>query len=348
MKIAVYTIAKNEEKYVGKWEACTRDADYRLIADTGSADGTVDAAHGLHIPVIEISVVPWRFDDARNAALTALPADVDVCISLDMDEVLTEGWRERVEAEYTKYPNLDRLRYNYIWSWNIDGTPGLTYYGDKIHTRRNFRWVGPVHEYLRKDMRQEVETQCFIDERALIEHYPDNSKPRHSMYLDLLGLAVKEDPANDRNAHYYARDLMFAQRYEEAVQQFQRHLELPTALWKDERATSLRYIGDCLWEQGNHDRALFYFTQAIAEAPHLREGYIARAQANRFLGNWAEVVNDCEEALCIKQKPKTYLCQAVAWSAWPNEMLGEALVKLRGSEEDTAKRMESYVKPTAA
>ena len=44
MKIAVYTIALNECKFVDSWYNSAKDADYLLIADTGSTDGTADAA----------------------------------------------------------------------------------------------------------------------------------------------------------------------------------------------------------------------------------------------------------------------------------------------------------------
>ena len=43
MKIAVYTIALNEEKFVERWAESCKDADYRLILDNGSTDGTFDA-----------------------------------------------------------------------------------------------------------------------------------------------------------------------------------------------------------------------------------------------------------------------------------------------------------------
>ena len=88
MKIAVYTIALNEAQFVERWYESAKDADYLMIADTGSADGTVEKALALGINVHVISVRPWRFDDARNAALALLPDDIDYCISLDMDEVL--------------------------------------------------------------------------------------------------------------------------------------------------------------------------------------------------------------------------------------------------------------------
>ncbi len=41
MKIAVYAIALNEEKHVMQWLEATKDADVRLVADTGSTDQTV-------------------------------------------------------------------------------------------------------------------------------------------------------------------------------------------------------------------------------------------------------------------------------------------------------------------
>jgi glycosyltransferase involved in cell wall biosynthesis len=69
MKIAVYTISKNEEKHVERWYNSTKEADFHLLADTGSTDGTVELARSLGITVHEISVVPFRFDDARNASL---------------------------------------------------------------------------------------------------------------------------------------------------------------------------------------------------------------------------------------------------------------------------------------
>ena len=97
MKIAVYTIAKNEEQFVKKWYNSAKEADYLLIADTGSTDNTIELAKKLGINVVSIAINPWRFDDARNASLALLPTDITYCIQLDMDEVLVEGWRQELE-----------------------------------------------------------------------------------------------------------------------------------------------------------------------------------------------------------------------------------------------------------
>ena len=55
MKVAVYTITLNEAKHIARWYESAKDADYLLIADTGSTDGTVDIARSLGIKVVEIS-----------------------------------------------------------------------------------------------------------------------------------------------------------------------------------------------------------------------------------------------------------------------------------------------------
>ena len=62
MKIAVYTIALNEEQFVARWYESAKEADYLLIADTGSTDNTKEIAKKLGINVVDVAVTPWRFD----------------------------------------------------------------------------------------------------------------------------------------------------------------------------------------------------------------------------------------------------------------------------------------------
>jgi hypothetical protein len=100
MRVAVHSIAKDEAQHLERWAASAADADLLQIGDTGSTDGTPELATDLGITVTQIRVEPFRFDTARNAALAALPADLEVVITLDLDEVLAEGWREQLEQAY--------------------------------------------------------------------------------------------------------------------------------------------------------------------------------------------------------------------------------------------------------
>ena len=306
MKVAVYSIALNEKQFVQKWYESAKEADYLLIADTGSTDGTIELARSLGINVVEISIKPWRFDDARNASLAAIPDDIDYCIALDLDEVLIEGWRQHLESVPTQ---TTRPRYKYTWNWKEDGTPGLQYNGDKIHSRHGYRWKHPVHEVLITDRTTQVESWVGLE----IHHHADNSKPR-SQYLPLLEQAVKEDLYDDRNAFYYARELFFYGRYEEATKEFKRHLELPRATWKPERAASMRYIAKM---DDNFLVQEEWLNKAVAEAPDRREAYVDLAKIYYENGKWEDCLKASENALAITNKPLEYLCEEFAWGFAP-------------------------------
>lgn len=301
MKIAVYTIAKNEEQFVEKWYKAAKDADYLLIADTGSTDNTIKKAKKLGINVVSISVKPWRFDNARNASLAYIPDDVDYCIALDMDEVLVPGWRDELEKALEQ--GITRPRYKYTWSWHADGTPGLQYGGDKIHTRHGYRWKHPVHEVLVAD--RMIEKQGWFD--IEIHHFQDRSKAR-SQYLPLLELAVREDPTDDRNAYYYARELFFHGEFLKATEEFKRHLALPTARWGAERAASYRYLAKC-----NPAHVQEYLEKAIAEDERRREPKVELALYAYGKRDWELCYSSAISAIEIESKPLDYLCEDFAW-----------------------------------
>lgn len=306
MKIAVYTIAKNEEQFVKRWAESAKDADFLYILDTGSTDKTVELAESLGIKVGTLYINPWRFDHARNASLMALPADIDYCIALDMDEVLQPGWRAELEKVH---PSVTRPRYQYTWSWNEDGSPGLQYGGDKIHARHGYQWKHPVHEILATNGK-ENQGWCGLE----IHHHPDSTKSR-SQYLPLLELAVREEPNDDRNAFYYARELFFNNQPDKAKQEFHRHLKLPTATWGAERAASMRYLA----KLNSHDKQAqeMWLQRAIIEAPGHREARVELAKFYAENGEWAGGYFYATSALKIEKKPLEYLCEDFAWGSMP-------------------------------
>jgi tetratricopeptide (TPR) repeat protein len=307
MKIAVYTIALNEEQFIKSWYESAKEADYLLIADTGSTDNTKAVAESLGIVCHTISVKPWRFDDARNASLALLPSDIDFCIALDMDEVLVPGWRKEIEA--LSNTNITRPRYQYTWNWNEDGSPGLQYGGDKIHRRHGYRWKHPVHEVLVTDRMDEVQGWTTLQ----IHHHADNTKPR-SQYFPLLAQSVKEDPYDDRNAFYFARELFFYGKFAESVEEFKRHLSLPKAVWKPERAASMRYIAKMMEDFVEKED---WLKKAVEEAPDRREGYVELAKLYYENNRWFDCLDAAESALEITEKPLEYLCEEFAWGSAP-------------------------------
>ncbi|CAB4123479.1 hypothetical protein UFOVP46_10 [uncultured Caudovirales phage] len=322
MKVAVYAIAKNEEQFVERWAESAKEADVRFILDTGSVDSTVDTARSFGVEVMVASISPWRFDDARNASLALLPADIDYCIALDMDEVLVPGWREELEKATATRP-----RYKYTWSW-VDGKPGLQYNGDKIHKRHGYRWKHPVHEVLVTDRMDETQEVISLE----IHHHPDETKSR-GQYFPLLELSTKEDPTDDRNAFYLGREYFFYQRYSEAAAELKRHLSLPRAVWPPERAASMRYIAKCELALGQPEVARSYLEEAVSEAPGRREALVELAQYFYTREDWQNCYWAAIDALKVTEKPLDYLCEEFAWNELPYDLAAIAAHKLGFKEE---------------
>lgn len=315
-RVAVYTITKNEEQFIERWASSAADADFLLVADTGSTDDTVATARQAGVVVSAITISPWRFDDARNAALAMIPADIDLCIALDADEVLQPGWREALDAVDT---HVTRPRYKYVWSWNDDGSEGLTYSGDKIHARHGYRWKHPVHEVITPSLGfLEVQGWCELE----IHHYPDHDKSR-GQYGPLLEWAVREDPHDDRNAYYLGREYSYTQEWDKAKAELLRYLDLPKAVWPPERSAAKRILAKC-----EPERAEYWLLSAAAEAPDRREPWVDLAQHYHDTGRWADCYSAALRALAITEKPLEYICEAKAWGATPYDLAAIAAYHL--------------------
>ncbi len=326
MKICVYAIAKNEEKFVHRWVESMGEADEIYVLDTGSTDNTLKLLQDCGVKTEQKIISPWRFDTARNESLNMVPMDCDVCVCTDLDEVFHKGWRKRIEEEWK--PETTRARYRYTWNFNSDGSEGTVFWIDKIHSRKGYKWKNPVHEVLASQTEEHYIKLYGVQ----LDHHADDSKSR-KQYLPLLELAVKEEPLNDRNMHYLGREYMFAGRYPEAIQTLKKHLELPSATWRDERCASMRYIARCLAKTGQVKEAYKYFLYAIAEAPYLREPWLDAAYFEYRRENWLGAAYFIEYALKIKERGDTYITDPDAWNSTPYDALSIAYYHLGDIEK---------------
>jgi glycosyltransferase involved in cell wall biosynthesis len=306
MKIAVYAISKNEEEFVERFCNSAKDADLILIADTGSTDKTVEKAIKCNAKVYDICIKPWRFDKARDAALALIPSDYDVCISLDLDEVLEPGWREEIERVWKN--DTTRLRYKFDWG------SGISFFYEKIHHRHGYHWHHPVHEYPRADSRI-VEVYAETD-MLLVSHHPDPTKSR-GQYMPLLELAIAEDPKCPRNAFYHARELTFYSRWTDAINALNKYLSMPEATWQNERCYAMRLLGKCYDELNMPHDALKWYRLACAEAPNTREPWCELAISTYRLSMWAESYGAAMSALSITDKTLVYTMDPSVWTEKP-------------------------------
>ena len=316
MKIVVYAISKNESLHVERFCKAASEAALIFVADTGSTDDTVALLEEHGATVAHISIKPWRFDDARNAALAMLPDDFDVCVSLDLDEVLQPGWRAEIERVWKD--DTTRLRYGFDWGC------GIAFKYEKIHARKGYRWHHCCHEYPIPDRITEVWADTDM---LLVVHKPDSTKSR-GQYLDLLRVSIEEDPHCPRNAFYYARELSFHRQWTEAIEQAKRYLELPRAIWGNERCYAMRVIGRCHQELGDYSTALIWLRRACSEAPDTREPWYEVALCCYRMSRWAESFGAALTCLEIKNRELVYTVDPTVWGAPPHDLASVAAYNL--------------------
>lgn len=319
-KICVYAIAKNEEKFVSRWVESMSEADEIIVLDTGSTDKTAELLSEYeNVRVYTETVSPWRFDTARNLSLSKVPQDADYCVCTDLDEVFEKGWRKKLEKALSTSPH--KVSYRYTWSFNDDGSEGIVFNIEKIHSRRGFLWTHPVHEVL--SYYGEGNAKSVFAEGIQLNHYPDNEKSR-GQYLPLLELSVREAPDDDRNMHYLGREYMFYKEYQKAINTLKKHLSMKNALWKDERCASMRYIARCFEALNKPDEALLWHLKACAEAPYLREPFMETAEFLYRQKNYYGVIFFVNKALEITSRNDTYITDSSYYKEKPYDYLSMA------------------------
>lgn len=302
MKIAVYTIALNEIKHCERWAESVKDADYRVVLDTGSTDGTVEKLRSLGVTVHEQRFTPWRFDVARNAALNCVPSDADICISQDMDEFLEAGWRPKMLAAWQK--DTTRLAYTYVFDYRAGGA-NEGYRMDKIHARNGYTWRRPVHETVWSTLGYE---NIAEDLDIKLNQIQDRSKGTRSNYLPLMQIATTEDPNDSQLGFWYGRELMYANRHEEAVTELERYLALDSSKWPVERSEAMIYIS-----RMSDSRKLEFLQRALICAPERRQVWLELARYYYGKQDWHGLLWACGSGVEKSRRDNSYLDHADAW-----------------------------------
>ena len=302
MKIAVYTIALNEAAHADRWANSAVDADYRIVADTGSTDDTVERLTKAGVTVYRIAVRPWRFDVARNAAMALISADVDVCCTMDMDMYLEHGWRPKLEAAWT--PETTALYCSMALRSKVaDSTPAMTYPSKSFHARWGYRFKRAIHEALFYAGEQ-VSHSCL----DIVMNHLRTTPTNHERYLALMEVAHREDPNDSQICFWLGRDYLWANRHGQSIELLERYLALPSSTWREERSEAMRYLARL-----QPDQKMAWLGRARLEAPHRREIWLDLAEELHGQADWLNLFWACTNGIEKTHRTGSYLDDAQCW-----------------------------------
>lgn len=344
MNFSVCVIAKNEAKTLPRLVESLKEFQSRggviIVLDTGSTDGTPEIARSLgcqveevgerfitvidkeladkindrflvdgELPIVNQGDKLFDYSGARNYLATLSPTDM---IAMpDCDEVFTKFDIDKIEQAIKD--GAEQLEYNFVFSHDEFGNEAIKFLHSKFYNRTKAKWVGIVHEVLSGDVKRR-----FLDENIIkLEHW-QNPSPHRSRYLPGLALDCYLNPDNDRNSHYFGRELVWTKRPKSGIKELQRHISMNR--WLAERAQSMIYIGDAYGQLNNPDKQAESYFKAFYMDGSRREPLIRLARFFEHNKNYQSAVVFALSSLEIPWTP-FYANHVQHYTYEPHEIL---------------------------
>ena len=324
-RFSIALIAKNEEKTLPRLLNSLKEfrdlGGEILLLDTGSTDNTAQVARDFGCKVHEVQdkfvkvitdadeinkrfIHPsedvvirngdrlFDFASARNYIATF--ASNDVLATPDCDEIYTKLDLEKINQVILT--GAEQLEYNFVFSHDEYGNESVKFMHCKFYNRNKLKWTGIIHEVLTGEA-----NRVYLDESIIkLEHFQNHGTNRAG-YLRGLALDCYNNPLNDRNSHYLARELLWNNRPKSAIQEFERHINMNG--WNSERAQSMIYIGDAYGILGDQEKQVSYYYKAFHTDSTRREALIKLAYVYKGMNNPLACIAVISAALQIPYAP---------------------------------------------
>ncbi|MDT8899724.1 glycosyltransferase [Anaeroselena agilis] len=252
--ISLCMIVRNEEATIGR---CLRSAqgivDEIVIVDTGSTDKTKEMVGRFTDAVYDFEWIN-DFAAARNFAFDL--ATQRYILWLDADEVILPADREKMLVlKSTLGPGVDAVSMLTNLAFDEQGQVTCQIRRNRLVLReRNFRWIGPVHEYI------EV-AGTFHHTDIAVTHLPLSHDAGRNLYIYQQRL-LKGEEFSPRDLYYFANELKDHKLYNRAIEYYQKFLATNQG-WVVDNIDACAKLADCFYELHEVDNTLKYIYRSF-------------------------------------------------------------------------------------
>ena len=235
--ISLCMIVKNEEPVIARILEQMKDiVDEIIIVDTGSVDRTKEIARKYTDQVFDY---PWKQDFAAARNFACSKSSMDYWMWLDADDVLPETEQKKLlRLKEELDPDTDVVMMKYQTGFDQNGNVTFSYYRERLLKNGcGFFWGGKVHEVVTPHGKV-LYSPISIEHRKVGTGDPDRNL---NIYENMRKSGERLDA---RHQFYYARELYYHQRYEDAVKAFQGFLEEPGG-WIENQIEACIQLASC-------------------------------------------------------------------------------------------------------
>ncbi|MBB6215739.1 glycosyltransferase involved in cell wall biosynthesis [Anaerosolibacter carboniphilus] len=254
LTISLCMIVKNEEKVLARClDSMNEIADEIIIVDTGSEDRTKEIAKRYTDKIYDFEWID-DFAAARNFAFNK--ASMEYILWTDADDMLLEKDRQKfLQLKEALSPTIDCVTMNINLTFDQYGKVTHSIRSNRLVKRScNFKWVGPVHEYL--EMGGTIYNSDIGVTHKRVHHDVNRNIRIYEQRLK------NNESFSSRDLYYYANELLDHQRHQEAAEYYNKFLDTGKG-WFEDNVAACGKLADIHIILNNWDDAMKHNLQSF-------------------------------------------------------------------------------------